>query len=88
MVREGVPYIEDGEARVAEGRGAPVHDDAPKRAAAAETGRAAVELARLYGLNISVTQEFEHTGAVKYTITGVDKSELTWQKPTNDRTNS
>jgi hypothetical protein len=77
LVREGRPYIEDGEARIAEGAGSPVHDDAPKLAAAAEIRKAAVELARLYGLNIPVKQEVEHTGAVNYTITGVDMSQLT-----------
>jgi hypothetical protein len=78
VVREGKPYInDDGEAAIAEGAGSPVPDDAPKLAAAAEIRKAAVELARLYGLNIPVKQEVEHTGAVNYTITGVDMDKLT-----------
>lgn len=77
VVREGKPYInDDGEAAIAEGAGAPVHDDAPKLAAAAEIRKAAVELARLYGLNIPVKQEVEHTGAVNYTINGVQVDKL------------
>lgn len=78
VVREGKPYVNgDGEAEIAEGAGSPVHDDAPKLAAAAEIRKAAVELARLYGLNVPVKQEVEHTGKVNYTITGVDMSKLT-----------
>lgn len=79
VVRMGEPFIdaETGRAAIAEGRGEPVKDDGPKLAAAAEIRKAAVELARLYGLNIPVVQPVEHTGAVNYTITGVDMGKLT-----------
>jgi hypothetical protein len=78
LVRQGKPYInDDGEAEIAEGAGAPVHDDGPKLAALAEVRKAAVEVMRLYGLPVPVKQEVEHTGAVNYTITGVDMSKLT-----------
>lgn len=77
IVREGRPFInDDGEAAIDEGRGAPVLDDAPRLAAAAEIRKIADSIARLHGLNIPVKQEFGVNTSLDIKINGVDLNAL------------
>jgi hypothetical protein len=74
VVREGEPFIDEetGRAKIAEGAGAPLVDDAPVLQAIDRLQRLQAARRALLGLDTPVTQKVEGNLAVTYTVVGVD----------------
>ncbi|GAB3156403.1 hypothetical protein GCM10027258_62790 [Amycolatopsis stemonae] len=78
VVRIGKPFVnDDGEAEIAEGQGAPVHDDAPKLQAINTIRNLLERKAKIVGSDSPVRVDTTSNFTVNYKINGIDPKALT-----------